>query len=191
MAMEVSKVEVVVLGLLAEEQLYGYELLDRFRSRGMGLWVEIGKASVYQVLRRLEREALIVGRAQEGPAGPDRRVYRITRAGRDRLVAGLSERVASPEPYETEAGLAMGFAHLLSAAQARRAVDAREAAVRELIATVKAQRSWDERSRDDRALDRGAGRAASGAMLDRQEALAKAELAWIRGFRSAIGRIRR
>lgn len=184
--MAVSKVEVVVLGLLAEEPLYGYELLERFRSRSMGLWVEIGKASVYQVLRRLEREALISGRAQEGPAGPDRRVYRITRAGRDRLLAGLSERFASPGPYETEAGVAMGLAHLLSAAQARKAVDAREAAVRELLDAVKT-----ERSRADRAADRAAGQTVSNAMLDRQEALAKAELAWIQGFRAALGRVRR
>src|SRR5882724_521258 len=96
-----SKVEVVALGLLAEEPLYGYELLERFRTRSMGFWVEIGKASVYQVLRRLERDGSVAGRAQDGPEGPDRRVYRITRAGRDRLEKGLSERAGSLEPYET------------------------------------------------------------------------------------------
>lgn len=193
--MAVSKVEVVVLGLLAEEPLYGYELLERFRSRSMGFWVEIGKASVYQVLRRLEREALISGRAQEGPAGPDRRVYRITRTGRERLIAGLSERFASLEPYETQAGVALGFAHLLSAIQARKAVDAREAAVRDLLDAVKTERSRAAGRAAglaaDRAADRAAGRTVSGAMLDRQEALAKAELAWIKEFRAALGRIRR
>ena len=59
--MATSKVEVVVLGLLAEEPLYGYDLLERFRARSMGFWVEIGKASVYQALRRLERDGLIGG----------------------------------------------------------------------------------------------------------------------------------
>src|SRR5712692_9166232 len=131
--MEVSKVEVVVLGLLAEEPLYGYDLLERFRARSMGFWVEVGKASVYQVLRRLERDALVSGRSQEGPEGPDRRVYRITRAGRDRLTAGLSERFSTRGPYETDAGAALGFAHLLSAVGARKAVDAREAAIRDLL----------------------------------------------------------
>ena len=37
--MVTSKVEVVVLGLLAEEPLYGYDLLERFRTRSMGFWV--------------------------------------------------------------------------------------------------------------------------------------------------------
>jgi DNA-binding PadR family transcriptional regulator len=179
-----SKVEVVVLGLLAEEPLYGYDLLDRFRARSMGFWVEVGKASVYQVLRRLERAGAIAGRSQEGQAGPDRRVYRITKAGRERLHAGLAERVASLEPYETAGGLALGFAHLLSAADARTAVDARETAVRDLLGAV-----GTERIRV--ASDGGAGRAVSSAMLDRQEALARAELAWIQTFRRNLSRIRR
>lgn len=179
-----SKVEVVVLGLLAEEPLYGYDLLERFRTRSMGFWVEIGKASVYQALRRLEREGSINGRLQDGPEGPDRRVYRITKAGRDRLKSGLSERSASLEPYETDGGLSLGFAHLLSASESRRAVDEREAAIRDLLDAIKTELA--------RVLtDKGAGRSVSTAMLHRQESLAKAELAWIKGFRSDLGRIRR
>ena len=182
--MSVSKVEVVVLGLLADEPLYGYDLLERFRTRSMGFWVEVGKASVYQVLRRLERDGLITGRSQEGPEGPDRRVYRITKPGRDRLTKGLSERFASLEPYETEGGLALGFAHLLSAIEARKAVDARETAVRDLVDAIKTERARA-------SSDKGAGRTVSSAMLDRQEVLAKAELTWIKVFRAQLGRIRR
>ncbi len=182
--MATSKVEVVVLGLLAEEPLYGYDLLERFRSRSMGFWVEVGKASVYQALRRLERDGLINGRSQDGPDGPDRRVYRITKAGRDRLTSGLSERVATLEPYETEGGMALGFAHLLSASDARKAVDGRETAIRDLLDAIRTERARV-------FADKGPGRSVSTAMLQRQESLAKAELAWIKGFRSDLGRIRR
>ena len=182
--MRTSKVEVVVLGLLAEEPLYGYDLIERFRTRSMGFWVEIGKASVYQTLRRLERGGLISGRSQEGPEGPDRRVYRITAGGRDHLKAGLSERVASLEPYETDGGLALGFVHLLSPSDARKAADERETAVRDLLDASKTERARV-------AADKGPGRSVSTAMLQRQESLAKAELAWIKGFRSDLGRIRR
>ena len=90
--MQVSKVEVVILGLLAEEPLYGYGILERVRTRSMGFWAEIGRASVYQALRRMESEGSIAGRAQEGTDGPARRVFRITRAGRERLRAALLER---------------------------------------------------------------------------------------------------
>jgi hypothetical protein len=100
------------------------------------------------------------------------------------LEEGLSERVGSLEPYETAGGLALGFAHLLSATDARKAVDERETAVRDLLDAIKTERARI-------SADKGPGRSVSTAMLQRQESLAKAELAWIKGFRSDLGRIRR
>ena len=73
-----------MLGLLAEEPLYGYQLLQRFRERSMGFWVEVGKACVYQSLRRLEDGGLPRRKGAGGTEGPDRRVFRLTRSGRDR-----------------------------------------------------------------------------------------------------------
>ena len=177
----VPKVEVVVLGLLAEEPMHGYDLLERFRARSMGFWVEVGKASVYQTLHRLEARGLITGRAQDGREGPDRRVYRITRAGRSRLGEGLTERFGELTPYETDAGLALGFIDRLSTARADEAVAARELAVRDLLDALAAER---ERT----AGLGGPGRALSDALLDRQRALAEAELAWLARFRSSLGR---
>jgi DNA-binding PadR family transcriptional regulator len=113
--MTVSKMEVTTLGLLAEGPLYGYELLERVRDRGMGLWAEAARASVYQALRRLEDRGLATGRPQQGKDGPDRRVYRITATGRTRLRAGLRERFAEPGPYDSDANLAYGFTHLRGA----------------------------------------------------------------------------
>jgi DNA-binding PadR family transcriptional regulator len=182
--MVVSKVEVVVLGLLAEGPMHGYDLLERARARGMGSWVEVAKASIYQALHRLERAGAIAGRAQEGPEGPDRRVYRITGAGRRRLRAGLDERFGALQPYETDGGLALGFVHLLPAADARRALDARERAVRDLLDTIGLERAR-------RTDARGAGRTVADAMLERQAALGAAELGWIKAFRSSLARLRR
>jgi len=182
--MAVSKVEVVVLGLLAEGPMHGYDLLERARARGMGSWAEVGKASVYQALHRLERTGAVTGRAQEGPEGPDRRVYKITGSGRRRLRAGLDERFGALEPYATDGGLALGFVHLLPAADARRALDSRERAVRDLLDTVELERG---RPSDDRDV----GGTVADAMLGRQVALATAELAWIKGFRSSLGKLRR
>lgn len=182
--MRVSKVEVVVLGLLAEEPLYGYGVLGRFRARSMGFWTEVGRASVYQALRRMEADGSITGKAQEGTEGPDRRVFRITRTGRERLHAGLTERVDDLSPYETDAGLAMGFAHLLPVTEGRRAVDARELGVRDLLDAIRTERART-------SADRGPGRTVANGMLDRQEALAKAELAWLGRFRAQLGKLRR
>jgi DNA-binding PadR family transcriptional regulator len=182
--MAVSKVEVVVLGCLADEPLYGYELLERMRARSMSFWADVAKASIYQALQRLERRDLVRGKTQEGSEGPDRRVYRITKAGRDRLDEGLSERFDELAPYETGAGLALGFVHLLSPAEARHAVEERERAVKALLGAFAAER-------DRTAGTKGATSVISDAMLARQAALATADLAWLRSFRSTIGKLRR
>jgi PadR family transcriptional regulator PadR len=182
--MAVPKVELIVLGLLAEEPMHGYDLLERLRERSMGLWVDVGKASVYQALARLERKGLVAGREREGIAGPGRRVFRITRTGRGRLDAGLAERFGDLAPYETEASTALGFAHLLPAVRAREAADSRERSIADLLEAVR-----NERTRV--SSDRGPGRTVANALLDRQEALAKAELAWLKGFRGSLSRLRR
>ena len=161
--MSTSKVEVVVLGLLAEEPIYGYDLLERFRSRSMGFWVELGKASVYQALRRLERDGSIGGRAQEGREGPDRRVFRITRPGGNGCGAGWSSGRRRSKPYETDGGLALGF---VAPAAGRRT--ARKAWTHASGGPRPARRPPD-RARPATVAGQGAGRSVSTAMLDRQD----------------------
>jgi DNA-binding PadR family transcriptional regulator len=178
----VTKVEIVVLGLLAEGPLYGYELLDRFRRRAMGEWVQVGKASVYQALRRLDDSGCVSARQQEGAEGPDRRVYRIARAGRDRLRNGLQDRLKGSGPYETDAGVALGFVHLLRPEEARRAIAGREQAVR-----VRRDRLADERR--VLAASSGSGAAVASRLLDLQHAQAGTELAWLASLRRDLGRL--
>jgi DNA-binding PadR family transcriptional regulator len=182
--MAVTRVDLVVLGLLAEEPLHGYELWERYRARAMGLWAEVGRASVYQALRRLEGAGLISGRAQEGEEGPDKRVFRLTRSGRDRLRAGVLERFGAGGPYATGASTAMGLAHLVSADDARRGVQLRERALTGLLARVAAER-------ERLAAARGAPATLAARMLDQQEVLARAELGWLASYRRDLGRVRR
>jgi DNA-binding PadR family transcriptional regulator len=176
-----SKVEVVVLGLLDEGPVHGYDLLERFRDRSMGFWVEIGKASVYQTLQRLERGGFVAGRAQKGPEGPDRRVFRITAAGRRRLREAAAELAKEVTPLEEGAGAALGVANALPPAGARAIVDARERALGDRLERISAERAR-------RVSGHGQADAISEAMLDRQQALAEAELEWSRSFRKALGK---
>jgi len=180
--MTVSKVDVAVLGCLAESPRHGYELLEVMRERHMDRWADVGKASVYQGLRRLEGAGLISGKAQEGAAAPDRRVYRITKSGQARLSEGLEERFADPGPFESAAGVAMGFLHLLPPAARRRAVQARIRALNSLVEEAHVRRNGV-------AGDAGAA-AVARAMLDRQVALAEAELAWLARSKATLSRLR-
>jgi len=176
---DVARVDMVVLGLLAEEPLHGYELIERFRSRALGRWTEVGRASVYQSLKRLEDAGMVLGEGQPGAGGPDRRVHRITRPGRDRLRTGLIERFGQEAGYRSDPAAALGQIHGLSTAEAAEGTAAREQALRDLLAGAVA-----DRARLGSAP--GPANAVARSMLDLQERLARVELEWLAEFRRAL-----
>lgn len=182
--MDVARVDVVVLGLLAEESLHGYELIERFRSRALGRWSEVGRASVYQAMQRLERDGSISGKDLPGVAGPDRRVYRITRPGRDRLRKGLLERFGAEAGYRSDPAAAMGQIHALPPAEARAGIGERQRALEALAAGAVADRAR-------LGAAEGPANAVARRMLDLQEQLARTELAWLASLRRDLARLTR
>src|SRR4051794_36858917 len=74
--------ELAVLASLAREEAYGYRIVERLQGLG-GL--ALSESTVYPILTRLAREGLLAVRAEASPAGPTRRYYRLTEAGRRRL----------------------------------------------------------------------------------------------------------
>jgi DNA-binding PadR family transcriptional regulator len=82
--------EIVVLSLLEDEDLHGYELVRRIDDRSGGA-LTFNFASLYATLYRLEERGLIRGRWVERAGQRRRRYYRITAAGRDVLAAQRQE----------------------------------------------------------------------------------------------------
>jgi PadR family transcriptional regulator, regulatory protein PadR len=71
-----------LLLLLREQAAHGYELLDRLRAFG---FEGSDPGGLYRALRKLENEGLVHSAWQPSGAGPDRRIYDITRAGMKEL----------------------------------------------------------------------------------------------------------
>ena len=81
----VSLALLAVLGR-AREPMYGYQIAKTLEHSGEG--VLTGKQSaLYPVLRNLEASGLLESFVEPSVAGPPRRYYRITAAGRDVLRA--------------------------------------------------------------------------------------------------------
>ena len=80
----------LVLALLAECPMHGYELARLIEERSAGA-LALGQGTLYPVLHRLEREGLIAGRWMERRGGPERRVYRLTPDGHGVLVEHRQE----------------------------------------------------------------------------------------------------
>jgi DNA-binding PadR family transcriptional regulator len=78
----ISDIEAAILGLLCERSQYGYDLDRIIDERGMRNWTQIGFSSIYYVLKRLERSALIRSEIEAVEGKPSRRNYTVTDEGR-------------------------------------------------------------------------------------------------------------
>ncbi len=77
-------VELTVLAALAGvAEAYGYELLQHLAAADPAL--ATGESTLYPALARLADDRLVAVRQAPSPAGPPRRYYRLTAAGRRRL----------------------------------------------------------------------------------------------------------
>ncbi|HKM18372.1 MAG: PadR family transcriptional regulator [Firmicutes bacterium] len=72
------------LALLTQKELHGYELKNGFEDLASGKW-PLNFGQVYQTLSRLERDGLIESYEVIQTDKPDKKVYRVTEAGRKHL----------------------------------------------------------------------------------------------------------
>lgn len=74
--------DLAVLAVLDEDDGYGYDVVRRLRRAGL---TEVGDASVYGTLRRLYAAGALTSYVVPSAAGPHRKYYGITLAGRETL----------------------------------------------------------------------------------------------------------
>ncbi|MFV8064801.1 PadR family transcriptional regulator [Streptococcus pluranimalium] len=67
-----------VLEMIAQEEIYGYELVQKLRQSGFENMVG---GTIYPLLQKLEKKGYIRGQIKLSPDGPDRKYFTITRDG--------------------------------------------------------------------------------------------------------------
>lgn len=80
----------LVLALLQEREMYGYEIIEELEKRSDQVF-QMKEGTLYPVLHSLEKEKLVTARDQEAPSGRKRRYYRVTAAGLQALEAKKEE----------------------------------------------------------------------------------------------------
>jgi PadR family transcriptional regulator PadR len=70
----------LILGVLKDGELYGYEIGQRIRVRSAA-FIDPGEGWLYPALHRLEKQGALQGSWRDGGLGPRRRYYRITESG--------------------------------------------------------------------------------------------------------------
>ncbi len=105
---------VCVLALLNRADSYAYEIASR-----MAQAIGMGEGTIYPLMRRMQADGWVETYMVESSAGPSRKYYRLTAAGRDALArqsrewatfvdavegllspaAGAADAPSSPEPH--------------------------------------------------------------------------------------------
>jgi DNA-binding PadR family transcriptional regulator len=93
-----TNAELAILTMIAEKPRHGYEIEQVIEERGMRAWTEVGFSSIYYLLKKLEKEALIEGRMERQPGrGPARVVYKLTSTGKQAVQAGVLQALSAPK----------------------------------------------------------------------------------------------
>jgi PadR family transcriptional regulator PadR len=80
----------VILSLLAESPMHGYELIQTIRERTDGIF-EFGDGTIYPLLYTLRDKGLVRTEEDLSPEGRVRKIYRLTPAGRAALARHLDD----------------------------------------------------------------------------------------------------
>lgn len=81
-------VQFLLLMLINEKPMYGYEISEELEKRGLVREGRFKTGSLYTILNRLEHHGLLTSK-EETDSGRTRRVYTITDEGKERLKTGL------------------------------------------------------------------------------------------------------
>lgn len=171
--------DLVVLSLLLERPMHGYELNQELVRREVRDWAGVSRPQVYYSLRKLADGGHIgpaSARAGAGPAadaGPERRVYRVTAAGRRAYAAAL----ARPE-WATQRPPPPFLTWLVLATQADPAVVARQ--IERRRAFLEAEAARERATLADIRADTGPTVAVAAFIVSLTIRQFEAELAWLR-----------
>lgn len=80
----------VILKLLSERELYGYEIVKVVNERTGGA-LEWKEGTLYPCLHQLEADGLLTAEWRDTPSGKSRKYYRVTRRGRAELAHRVRE----------------------------------------------------------------------------------------------------
>ena len=78
--------ELCVLALLSSHDSYAYEIASRLAEG-----IDMGEGTIYPLMRRMQSDGLVETYLVESSAGPPRKYYKLTEAGKQSFTAQQAE----------------------------------------------------------------------------------------------------
>jgi DNA-binding PadR family transcriptional regulator len=133
-----KKNNLVVLGLLKEQPMHGYQMDQEIKLRHMDTWANINMASIYNTLIKLEEKGFINSKKEKVGKMPSRNVYKITSKGEKELINLIKEGLLKvAKDNDVVFHLSVGFMPFLSQSDASKALVKRKEQIESLIKMVK------------------------------------------------------
>ncbi len=82
--------EVFLLSMLINQKLYGYQIAQMLKDHA-SFFIDIDQSSVYNALRKLEKEGWVSVELEKAGNAPTRKLYQITPEGKNELKTFLME----------------------------------------------------------------------------------------------------
>lgn len=164
-----TKNDLLVLGLLLDRPMHGYEMSRHVQAEGVTNWFDISTAAIYYSLNKLSRLGLI-SEAKSRVGGSEKSVYRVTERGREEFFAGMEETLTSQEPIHFEYDLGIFLLNKLPQARALELLEERLSYLKRWLSSLE-QALEDERAEDGKPLQI--------AILEHSTAYARMEIDWL------------
>jgi len=112
--------KLIILGLLQESPMHGYEIKQRIKREEMAEWAGVSYGAIYSALNKLARDGFVekVSTEQVGNR-PSRDVYQITKNGRGEFLRLLREALSVLEHRVPSIDVGIRFMGTLPHAEAR------------------------------------------------------------------------
>ncbi|MFC2029502.1 DUF4388 domain-containing protein [Chloroflexota bacterium] len=90
-----TKIDLLLLGLLLDRPMHGYELYQQIQTERIDAWFNVSMAGVYYSLGKLRDQGLVAETRQRGGRSARKSIYRLTEEGRTAFFKAMDEQAVS------------------------------------------------------------------------------------------------
>ncbi len=172
-----TKTDLLLMGLLLDRPIHGYELYQTIQSEGIDGWFSISAAGVYYSLRKLHEHGLVVESRQRRGGSASKSIYRLTASGRSAFMEAMEAELASQEEPSLNYDLAIYLLNRVPVGRALPPLERREAFLAQRAETVRAEIAEKE-AREDSPLKL--------VILDHKLRFLEMEKEWLAGVTAGV-----
>ena len=97
MAVSVTRIDLLLLGLLLDRPMHGYELYQQIQSEEIDTWFNVSMAGVYYSLGKLRDQGQVAESRQRGARSTRKSIYHLTEEGRAAFFEAIESEAVSRE----------------------------------------------------------------------------------------------